>query len=501
MELTEKIEIAISNIASLYREDNLPWIVGYSGGKDSTAVLQLVWKAIETLPIEDRTKKVYVISTDTLVENPIVAKWVEVSLERIKLASLNQKMGIDPRRLVPKIEDRFWVNLIGKGYPAPRPKFRWCTSRLKINASTDFIRTIASQTGEAILFLGTRSSESQARKKVMAKHAGSTRELLSRNSDPKLDRVWIYPPIGDWSTDEVWEYLGTSKNPWGHSNEELFKMYRGATQDAECPLVVDTSTPSCGDSRFGCFVCTLVDKDKSMNAMIQNDEDKKWMIPLADFREKKLNTTDDFPNRDFRRLDKSLTSFQRKDGPSLIHGPYKQHYREELLQELLEAQTKIRSDAIEGMELFELITFEELEEIRRIWIEEKHEIEDSLPRIYKKATGEEYPSQSIDEGQIFKFEDLEILKEICKSNDDPDDIHYQMLREMLHVEQGYRGAYRRNGIFETLEKTVRQHAFLNKEDALAFKLTQANSGSDEVTLEELSDSDIASGTLQITKLL
>ena len=258
MELKEKIEIAISNIAALYREDNLPWIVGYSGGKDSTAVLQLVWKAIETLPIEDRTKKVYVISTDTLVENPIVAKWVEVSLERIKLASLNQKMGIDPRRLVPKIEDRFWVNLSGKGYPAPRPKFRWCTSRLKINASTDFIRTIASQTGEAILFLGTRSSESQARKKVMAKHAGSTRELLSRNSDPKLDRVWIYPPIGDWSTDEVWEYLGTSKNPWGHSNEELFKMYRGATQDAECPLVVDTSTPSCGDSRFGCFVCTIV---------------------------------------------------------------------------------------------------------------------------------------------------------------------------------------------------------------------------------------------------
>jgi DNA sulfur modification protein DndC len=238
-----------------------------------------------------------------------------------------------------------------------------------------------------------------------------------------------------------------------------------------------------------------------MNAMIQNDEDKKWMIPLADFREKKLNTTDDFPNRDFRRLDKSLTSFQRKDGPSLIHGPYKQHYREELLLELLEAQTKIRSDAIEGMELFELITFEELEEIRRIWIEEKHEIEDSLPRIYKKATGEKYPSQSIDEGQIFKSEDLEILKEICKSIDDPDDIHYQMLREMLHVEQGYRGAYRRNGIFETLEKTVRQHAFLNKEDALAFKLTQANSGSNEVTLEELSDSDITNGTLQITKLL
>jgi len=89
MKLEQKIEIAISNIAALYLEEDLPWIIGYSGGKDSTAVLQLVWLAIETLPIESRTKKVYVISTDTLVENPIVAKWVELSLDNIKMASMN----------------------------------------------------------------------------------------------------------------------------------------------------------------------------------------------------------------------------------------------------------------------------------------------------------------------------------------------------------------------------------------------------------------------------
>lgn len=475
MELEEKIDIAISNIAALYKEDDLPWIVGYSGGKDSTAVLQLVWKAIETIPEEKRTKSVYAISTDTLVENPIVAKWVEKSLERIKVSSMEQNIGIKPQRLVPKLEDRFWVNLIGKGYPAPRPKFRWCTSRLKINAATDFIRTIASQTGEAILFLGTRSAESQARKKVMAKHAGSTRELLSRNSDPKLDRVWIYPPIGDWSTDEVWEYLATSTNPWGHSNKDLFEMYRGATKDAECPLVVDTSTPSCGDSRFGCFVCTLVDKDKSMTAMIQNDDDKKWMIPLSIFRDEKLNTTDDFKNRDFRRLDKSINIYQSKEGPALIHGPYKQHYREELLFELLKAQTTIRNEVSENLKDFELITQEELEEIRRIWINDKHEIEDSLPSIYKNATGEDYVSIDSNERQIFSNEDLKILKEISSTQADEDGILYQMLREMLHTEQNYKGAYRRHGIFDSLEKTLKQHAFLNKEDALNFKLIQTDS--------------------------
>jgi DNA sulfur modification protein DndC len=472
MELEEKINIAISNIAALYQEDNLPWIVGYSGGKDSTAVLQLVWRAIETLPEGKRTKNVYAISTDTLVENPIVAKWVEKSLEKIQVSSNNQKMGIEPKRLVPKLEDRFWINLIGKGYPAPRPKFRWCTSRLKINAATEFIRTIASQTGEAILFLGTRTAESQARKKVMEKHAGSTRDLLSRNSDPKLDRVWIYPPIGDWSTDEVWEYLSTTSNPWGHSNKDLFEMYRGATKDAECPLVVDTSTPSCGDSRFGCFVCTLVDKDKSMTAMIQNDDDKKWMIPLSIFRDEKLNTSDDFKNRDFRRLDKNISTYESKTGTALIHGPYKQHYREELLYELLKAQTTICKNEIKGMEDFELISIEELEEIRRIWIEDKHEIEDNLPIIYKKATGKKYPALDSEQSQLFSKDDLEILKTIAASEKDEDGILYQMLREMLQIEQNYRGAYRRHGIFENLEKTLKQHAFLNKEEALDFKLMQ-----------------------------
>jgi DNA sulfur modification protein DndC len=487
--LSEKIELAIKNISTLYSEDDLPWIIGYSGGKDSTTVLQLVWHAVQGIPEEKRNKKIHVISTDTLVENPIVAKWVELSLTKVNSASVKQKLGIEAHRLTPKLEDRFWVNLIGKGYPAPRPKFRWCTSRLKINASTEFVRDVATERGEAILFLGTRSSESQARSKVMAKHAGSTRELLSRNSDARLDRVWIYPPIGDWNTDEVWEYLVENENPWGHSNMELFHLYRGASPDAECPLVVDSSTPSCGDSRFGCFVCTMVDKDKSMLAMIQNDEDKKWMIPLSIFREEKLNTTDDFKNRDFRRMDKNINIYKSKNGPALIHGPYKQHYREELLFELLKAQTTIRKDAIKGMEDFELITIEELEEIRRIWIENKHEIEDSLPRIYKQATGKNYPIHNSDERQLFSKEDLDILKSIAATDKDEDGILYQMLREMLHVEQNYRGAYRRHGIFDTLEKTLKQHAFLNKDEALEFKLMQNDIVEESVPSDDISAID------------
>lgn len=471
MSLESRIAEVKVNVKRLYAEDDLPWIVGYSGGKDSTTVLQLVWQAVSEIPLAERTKKIYVISTDTLVENPIVAKWVEKSLTRINTESAQQQLGIEAHRLVPKLEDRFWVNLIGKGYPAPRPKFRWCTSRLKINASTEFIRDVASQTGEAILFLGTRSTESAARKKSMERHQGSTRDLLSKNSDARLDRVWVFPPIADWTNDDVWEFIIENENPWGHSNIELFHLYRGASPDAECPLVVDSNTPSCGDSRFGCYVCTMVDKDKSMAAMIKNSEDKEWMLPLAEFRDKRLPTDDDFPNRDFRRMDRRIDIFKRGENPELIHGPYKKAYRESLLKDLLIAQTEIRQNAPVGLEDFEVISIEELEEIRRIWVEEKREIEDTVPSIYEEATGNPYPLNSDMKSSIFSSADLDELRQICRSTDDPDDMHYSMLREMLAVEQDYRGATRRVGIYDDLVKSLRQHAFLNRDEALAYKLT------------------------------
>jgi DNA sulfur modification protein DndC len=402
---------------------------------------------------------------------------VELSLETMKGAALKQGMPVHPHRLTPKLEDRFWVNLIGRGYPAPRPKFRWCTSRLKISASNRFIRDIADEHGEAILVLGSRSQESDARKRVMKEYSGSTRALLSRNGDPKLDRVWVYTPIGSWSSDDVWEFLVSVDNPWGYSNQALLQIYRGATPDAECPLVVDTSTPSCGDSRFGCFVCTLVDKDKSMQAMIQNDEEKRWMLPLAEFRNSYLDVSEDRKHRDFRRMDGSLTLFTNSKGDTnLVHGPYKQEYREQLLRAVLAAQATVRSGAHESgrsdLESFELIALEEVEEIRRIWTKEKHEIEDSVPRIYEEATGVSYPFCGKDDNQIFSSEDLALLRDVAASPDDQDGLHFKLLRELLHIEQSYRTASRRAGIYDAFDKALERGAFDNEQEALEFELAR-----------------------------
>src|SRR5574337_233265 len=150
-------------IRELYLADDVPWIIGYSGGKDSTATLQLIWAAIRAIPEGIRKKAVHVISTDTLVENPIVSAWVGTSMSAMKEAARAQNLPIIPSLLRPRLEDSFWVNLIGRGYPAPRPKFRWCTERLKIRPSNDFISQIVTDNGEAILCLGARREESVAR--------------------------------------------------------------------------------------------------------------------------------------------------------------------------------------------------------------------------------------------------------------------------------------------------------------------------------------------------
>src|SRR5262245_53149428 len=181
--LKQTIEILSEEIRALYLSDAIPWVVGYSGGKDSSAVLQLVWNAIKALPPEQRSKPIHIITTDTLVEQPLVASWVDISQARMREAATSAGMPVEPHKLTPLIEDSFWVNLIGKGYPAPRQKFRWCTERLKIRPSNAFIRRLVHEYGEAILVLGTRKAESQARAGRMARLEGKrVRERLSPNA-------------------------------------------------------------------------------------------------------------------------------------------------------------------------------------------------------------------------------------------------------------------------------------------------------------------------------
>lgn len=481
--LKRSVAFLLDEIRELYLADSIPWVVGYSGGKDSTAVLQLIWIALKDLKPEKRRKTVHVISTDTMVENPIVAAWVNQSLITMRKSAETELMPIVPHRLTPDVLDSFWVNLIGKGYPAPRPKFRWCTERLKINPSNAFITNVVRESGETILVLGIRKAESSVRASMMKKHErGRTRDRLSPSAS--LPNSLIFSPIEDWSNDDVWLFLMQNPNPWGYNNKDLLTMYQGASADGECPLVVDTSTPSCGDSRFGCWVCTMVDKDKSMSAMIQNDEEKEWMLPLLQLRDE-LDVQNDRHLRDFRRMNGMVQIFNGRNIP----GPYTQSAREHWLRRVLEAQSWIRQNAPSSVQNIELISMPELHEIRRVWVTEKHELEDSLPAIYELATGESFPSEKLDTNFVFCAEEIKILRDICGENR----IQFELSRELLGIAQRFKTQSRRAGLSSALEKTLRKHFYSDETDAVSRALRRheaIESARDEVNRDNRTEINI-----------
>jgi len=478
----------LEEIVDLYQADSTPWVVGYSGGKDSTATLQLVWLALSRLEPTARLKPVYVISTDTLVENPIVAAWIGRSLDRMGEAAATNGLPLTSHRLTPDPSESFWTTLIGRGYPAPRAKFRWCTDRLKINPSNRFISRVVKASGEVIVVLGTRKAESQARAKAMERYEGRrVRDKLSPNG--KLPNSYVYSPIESWSNDDVWTFLMQFKNPWGFDNKDLLTMYQGASSDGECPLVIDATTPSCGDSRFGCWVCTMVERDKSMTAMIRNDVEKEWMLPLLelrnelDVRSEETGKRDDRHLRDFRKMNGSL---QLHNG-RMVHGPYLQSARENWLRWVLEAQRHIRDQGPSEVGEIELITLPELREIRRLWVTEKHEIEDSLPGIYEEVLGVAFPDGRLDDSLPFGRDEIDILRELCGD----DVLHFQLTRELLDIERQHRTMARRAGLFKSLEQSLHRGSYENAEEAKETALRRRD------LLDDLRDDDEADGELTL----
>lgn len=477
---TNKQGVTISNdtiiglkqtIQNLYLADDIPWVIGYSGGKDSTATLQLVWMALSELPQAELKKPVHIINTDTLVESPVISKWVEKSLKIMDETSARDGLPFITHKLTPKMDNTFWVNFIGRGYPFPRKKIRWCTDRMKIQPVNNFVKEKIAEHGEIILVLGTRKAESARRAKTMAYYEKKrVRELLSPN--PTLTNELVFSPLEDWNDNDVWVFLMQYKNPWGYSNHDLLTLYKGATADNECPMMVEKNLPSCGKSRFGCWVCTMVEKDKSMEAMIINDEEKAWMTPLLEFRNEFGDEEHDRERRSFRKMG----GFLQGSYGQLHHGPYKKEIREQWLRKLLKIQMDINANGPEEFSTLELITMEELRNIRRIWVLDKHEFDDALPRIYEEVTGKKFEDPEwIGEGN-YAEDEWEILRETCTDVCKKENIHGELVFEMLYslidIENRANSVNERKGILDSLEKCIRSTFYEDENDATQYYSAQ-----------------------------
>ena len=468
----------IGEVRDLYLEDDRPWVVGFSGGKDSTAVLQLVYSAVLSLSPEQRSKQVFVVSSNTLVETPVVLDLLKNTLTNLNRAAKSQGIPVAAHQVIPEHNQTFWVNLLGRGYSAPTKAFRWCTERMKINPVNRFILEKVDEFGEAVVVLGARSDESATRAQVIAKHRIEGTKLGRHTS---LPNAYVYTPIDDWTADEVWEYLMSARRPWGGDNRELLDLYRGSNA-GECPIVIDTSTPSCGNSRFGCWTCTVVTSDKAMESLVEQGE--SWMQPLLNFRNMLAETTQPSRKQEFRNFRRRTgkVSFARgsvqddSEGNRIrkhVPGPYWMRYRRAWLEQLLILQRDLQSNG----HCIELITKEELHQIRREWLNDPNEPDwsDHLPVIYRRVYGCDL-TWAQDDARVFSPSDENDLSALGEQYGVPT----TLVRKLLDLEIAMDGISKRRGMGDLI------HAILTEEwQPLSVVLSREKQFSDGGFQEEI----------------
>lgn len=414
-------------------ETKRPWIIGFSGGKDSTVMLQLVWKALQNIKKLGFVpyREIYIVCNDTMVENPVITEYVYRVLKKIEKAAVEQDLPIRVIKTIPRLEDSFWVNMIGKGYPAPNNAFRWCTERLKIRPTQRFILEQVDEFGEAVILIGTRSAESASRAKSMKKHSIKGKRLTKHPTQPN---TFMYAPIRHLSLEQVWYTINTMSSPWGASNEELFQIYSDASaDDYECPTVVtDKEHKSCGQSRFGCWTCTVVKQDKSMSALIENG--LTWLQPLLKLRNELAEERNIIENR----------MAQRRNGTNAVNGmgPYLPKYRASVLLRLLQAQREVQKEKPH----IELITNQELIAIQTIWYRD-FIFDQKVSELYHTAYKSELDMKDQNEK---KEKELELLKKTCEKN--PKD--FELIQELLTLQKNKSLLNKKRGLKEDIETRI-----------------------------------------------
>ena len=360
----------VVDLGQLYRDTGgIPWVVGLSGGKDSTALTMLLLETIEMLPPPIRNKKkVFVTCVNTLVEAPPVIEHVHSFIGELKNYVRDRELPVEVVELVPDVSQTFWVNLIGRGYPTPIRDFRWCTDRMKVRPGMEFLKQNPEIFGEPPIvhfLLGTRFDESISRQRTMETHTKLGTDIHNHGIIPTAG---VIRPIENWTTDDVWDYLLRDEwgagglNPFQNINQKLAIMYRDAAS-GECPVIHDPTKQTCAGSRFGCWTCTVVEVDSSLREMIDTGGsryDSEKLTLLADFRDRLKEERNITKNRVQGRNRRGTILVQR-DG-SIGVGSYTIEYRKELLKRL----QKLEEDFGEP-----LISQPEKDLIPIIWAEEQ----------------------------------------------------------------------------------------------------------------------------------
>ena len=409
----EVFEDIIQEMSIVYQHDKRPWMIGYSGGKDSTLLCCLVMEMLQRLPKSKINKMVYIVSSDTMVENPIVGNYMHKMSKLINAAGAELKIKADVVR--PKTEDTFWAKVIGLGYPTPEaPGFRWCTERLKIHPMNKYTLDTIKNNGEVILLLGVRKAESSYRANNIRSREIEGKLLVPHND---IEKAYVYNPLTEIPNEIVWQFLlkGNAQSPWGSDNKYLFSLYQGENLGEEQSVIGEIDKekiPVTGNSRFGCWCCTMVKEDKSLQNFIEHGSSE--LIPLREFRNWIVELRANPEARDWRR--RNGTVYLNSDG-EFGRGPFTLESRKEILRRLLALQKETG---------FELITIEELKVIDKMWEDEGDLTRRALVDIYFEVMNERLPW---DQYKHAKYDESTVnrMKSLSQKYDVPFDLVARLL--------------------------------------------------------------------------
>lgn len=428
----------IDEMRMVYLHDKRPWMIGFSGGKDSTMLVMLVFEMLVTLKPEEITKKIYITSSDTMVENPVVERYMLKMSQ--KIGEAGEKYNIQTNIVRPEADKTFWSYLIGLGYPTPEPPgFRWCTDRLKIRPINRFTLDTIKKNGEVVMLLGVRKAESSYRARgINAREVEG--KLLVRHTD--IENAYVYNPLTEIPNKLVWEYLlkNDGVTPWGTDNKYLFSLYQGEELSEEQSVLGEVDKDKIavtGNSRFGCWICTMVKEDKSLLNFINKGCDE--LVPYRDFRNWLVENRNNPELRDKKRRNGSV--YQKVDGEYGM-GPFTMYGRKVILEKLLELENVIGE---------ELITKEELKAIDAMWESEGDIYRRTLVELYARIKGEKLPW---DEYRVPMFSDdaRKILEDTCEEYD----IEIEMMNKLIVAVEANKHYTRGNKVEKAFEKIVNE---------------------------------------------
>jgi DNA sulfur modification protein DndC len=260
MSLDDSIGMSLASLYQYGRKYH-HWAIAYSGGKDSTATVSFVAWAIKSgeVPMPESLAILY---ADTRMELPPLQQGA------IKLLSQMAERGFQTRIVLPPIDERFYVYMLGRGVPPPKNRFRWCTSQIKVEPMLAALRSVREKAGEKILMLtGVRLGESAARDARIAlscsKDSGECGQgwFQRSNSDAVSDTL---APLIHWRLCHVYDWLYFDQRH-GYDVAGIATVYG---ED---------------DVRTGCVGCNLTEKDTALRRVLRSPQ---WahLAPLLELK-------------------------------------------------------------------------------------------------------------------------------------------------------------------------------------------------------------------------